>query len=201
MKKKEKKLSGLVNLIDKKINKFTKSVDDHVNKKVKKIDKKINSGNFFADWINNSFSSPFVPCIISGLMSAALFLIFIFQWDWVWYSTAKGWFFVIIYLLVTFIAAGIWVGIKEYGCPKCGKAFVGELLSSSHIGSREQARKFRTKERRTVRPDDYRVKSYSYEVEKDEMGTVQVDTYLNKAKCKRCSHRWEFNSKTEARVR
>ncbi len=200
MKKKEKKLSGLVNLIDKKINKFTKSVDDHVNKKVKKIDEKINSGNFFVNWINNSFSSPFVPCIISGLMSAALFLIFIFQWDWVWYSTAKGWFFVIIYLLVTFIAAGIWIGIKEYGCPKCGKAFVGEILSSTHAGSHQKARKFRKTQEVKLRGktifDDKKIT-----IESDEMGTVQVDIYHNKAECKRCSHRWEFNSKSEARIR
>ena len=92
-------------------------------------------------------------------------------------------------------------GVEKYHCPKCKKIYAGEILSSTHTGSRQQARKFRTRERRTVRPDDYRVKPYSYEVEKDEMGTVQVDTYLNKAKCKRCSHRWEFNSKSEARVR
>ena len=89
-------------------------------------------------------------------------------------------------------------GVEKYHCPKCKKIYAGEILSSTHTGSRQQARKFRTRERRTIRSP--RHKPYSYEVEKDEMGTVQVDSYLNKVKCMLCNHNWEYNSSRSTRV-
>jgi hypothetical protein len=91
-------------------------------------------------------------------------------------------------------------GVEKYHCPKCKKIYATEILSSKSIGSRQEARKFRTTERRTIRPDNIQAKPYSYTVEKDEMGIAQVVTYLNKAKCKLCNYKWEYKTELEGRV-
>ena len=66
----------------------------------------------------------------------------------------------------------------------------------------EQARKYRVRDNRRIRYKDQRglYKTDHYQVERDETGVEQVDTYHNKVKCKLCSHKWEYNSSTSTRV-
>ena len=100
------------------------------------------------------------------------------------------------------IAWKLWRGVFTYHCPKCQKIYVGEILSSKHIGSQQQARKYRVRDNRRIRYKDQRglYKTDHYQVERDETGVEQVDTYHNKVKCKLCSHKWEYNSSTSTRV-
>ena len=58
------------------------------------------------------------------------------------------------------------------------------------------------KEHRRIKYRDHQgfTKFNDYEVEKDERGIEQVDTYNNKTKCKLCNHKWEYNSSSATRI-
>ena len=111
-----------------------------------------------------------------------------------------GWTLAFLSAGLAMIAWKLWRGVFTYHCPKCQKIYVGEILSSKHIGSQQQARTYRVRDRRTVRYGKYQNKTSNYTVERDETGVEQIDTYHNKVKCKLCSHKWEYNSSTSTRV-
>ena len=95
----------------------------------------------------------------------------------------------------------IWIGIFDNHCPKCKRIYTRDVHSSTHIGSQQRAKTYRVKDNRTIKYGQYNTKTHNYTVERDETGVEQIDTYHLKAKCKLCSHKWEYNSSTATRVR
>ena len=106
----------------------------------------------------------------------------------------------ILFAIPAFYLYQLWSGIFFYHCPKCKRIHAGEVYSSAHIGSQQRAKTYRVKDRRTIRHGKYQNETTNYTVESDETGIEQIDTYHNKAKCKLCSHKWEYNSSTSTRV-
>ena len=113
-----------------------------------------------------------------------------------------GWIIIITFFISGYLAFKIHSGISTYHCPKCKRIYAGEIYKQIHLGSRQQAAKFRVTEKRRIKYRDHPgfTKYNDYEVEKDEYGTEQIDTYLNKTKCLLCNHKWEYNSSSATRV-
>ena len=177
-------------------------------KKNKKRNKKI-LGDWIADWAN-SYENPSSALYIS----IATFIVSVF----LGYQASKSftavenpssageffyWVLVVIGAISVWSAGKIFFGITSYKCPKCKRIYSGEVYSSTHIGSEQRARKYRVQDHRTIRYKDHRGfnKTDNYTIERDETGVEQIDKYHNKAKCKLCSHKWEFRDSTSTRVR
>ena len=165
--------------------------------KHKKSQKK--TGDWIADWANNQGSPKAAALMVTGISIFFFFSLYL--------SIGKdgeisglGWTLAFLSAGLAMIAWKLWRGVFTYHCPKCQKIYVGEILSSKHIGSQQQARTYRVRDRRTVRYGKYQNKTSNYTVERDETGVEQIDTYHNKVKCKLCSHKWEYNSSTSTRV-
>ena len=167
--------------------------------KHKKSQKK--TGDWIADWANNQGSPKAAALMVTGI---SIFFGFIY-----YLSIGEdgeisglGWTLAFLCVGLAMIAWKLWRGVFTYHCPKCQKIYVGEILSSKHIGSQQQARKYRVRDNRKIRYKDQRglYKTDHYQVERDETGVEQVDTYHNKVKCKLCSHKWEYNSSKSTRV-
>jgi hypothetical protein len=109
----------------------------------------------------------------------------------------------ILFAIPLFYLYKLWIGIFSYHCPKCKRIHAGEVYSSTHIGSQQRAKKYRVQDNRTLSYKDHRgiTKKDNYTIERDETGVEQIDTYHNKAKCKLCAHKWEYNTSTATRVR
>ena len=163
-------------------------------------------GYWLADWAN-SYDDPKRAAFNLTLISVAAISL-----SWWFFSLAgksgnkdvEGWFSFVA--LITTGVGGyyiykIWNGIIEYHCPKCKRIYAGEVYSSTHIGSQQRAKTYRVKDNRTIKYGKYNTKTHNYTVERDETGVEQIDTYHLKAKCKLCSHKWEYNSSTATRVR
>ena len=189
---------GIYKNFKKRIEKKMKNKDKKKGKKISRKNKSV--GYWLADWVNNNFESGVAPMLIIFAIGATMFLILFLNYDWFESHEPIFWSWLAVIFFLMYVFFKVINGVEKYHCPKCKKIYAGEILSSTHIGSRQQARKFRTRERRTIRHDNYKIKPYSYTVEKDEMGTVQVDSYLNKVKCMLCNHNWEYNSSRSTRV-
>ena len=174
--------------------------------KKKKKNKKI-LGNWVADWAN-SYEDPrsaYYIVLATLIVSVFLFFIFVGQVNNNPESTGLvvfGWIIIITFLISGYLTFKIYSGISTYHCPKCKRIYAGEIYKQIHLGSRQQAAKFRVKEKRRIKYRDHQgvTKYNDYEVEKDEYGTEQIDTYLNKTKCLLCNHKWEYNSSSATRV-
>ena len=70
--------------------------------------------------------------------------------------TGLGFFVGMLIAGSALIAWKLWRGVFTYHCPKCQKIYVGEILSSKHIGSQQQARKYRVRDNRSIRYKDQR---------------------------------------------
>ena len=165
--------------------------------KHKKSQKK--TGDWIADWANNQGSPKAAAFMITGISIFFFFLLLVLDSKMDEFP-GLGYFLGVLIAGSGLIAWKLWRGVFTYYCPKCQKIYVGEILSSKHIGSQQQARTYRVRDRRTVRYGKYQNKTSNYTVERDETGVEQVDTYHNKVKCKLCSHKWEYNSSTSTRV-
>ena len=165
--------------------------------KHKKSQKK--TGDWIADWANNQGSPKAAAFMITGISIFFFFLLLALDSKMDEFP-GLGYFLGVLIAGSGLIAWKLWRGVFTYYCPKCQKIYVGEILSSKHIGSQQQARTYRVRDRRTVRYGKYQNKTSNYTVERDETGVEQVDTYHNKVKCKLCSHKWEYNSSTSTRV-
>jgi hypothetical protein len=174
--------------------------------KKKKKNKKI-LGNWVADWAN-SYEDPrsaYYIALTTNIVSVMLMFIFVNIANANPDSTGVvvfGWIVIITFLISGYLAFKIHSGISTYHCPKCKRIYAGEIYKQIHLGSRQQAAKFRVKEKRRIKYRDHQgvTKYNDYEVEKDEYGTEQIDTYLNKTKCLLCNHKWEYNSSSATRV-
>ena len=174
--------------------------------KKKKKNKKI-LGNWVADWAN-SYEDPrsaYYIVLATLIVSVFLFFIFVGQVNNNPESTGLvvfGWIIIITFLISGYLTFKIYSGISTYHCPKCKRIYAGEIYKQIHLGSRQQAAKFRVTEKRRIKYRDHQgfTKYNDYEVEKDEYGTEQIDTYLNKTKCLLCNHKWEYNSSSATRV-
>ena len=176
--------------------------------KKKKSNKKI-LGDWIADWAND-YENPSSALYISiAICIVSFFLAYIAAKSVIDVDNPSNianffyWSFLIVTALSGWTAGKIFFGIKGYCCPKCKRIYSGEVYSSTHIGSQQRARKYRVRDNRTIRYKDHRGfnKTDNYTVERDETGVEQIDNYHNKAKCKLCSHKWEYNSSTSTRVR
>jgi len=174
--------------------------------KKKKKNKKI-LGNWVADWAN-SYEDPrsaYYIALTTNIVSVMLMFIFVNIANANPDSTGVvvfGWIVIITFLISGYLAFKIYSGISTYHCPKCKRIYAGEIYKQIHLGSRQQAAKFRVTEKRRIKYRDHQgfTKYNDYEVEKDEYGTEQIDTYLNKTKCLLCNHKWEYNSSSATRV-
>ena len=174
--------------------------------KKKKKNKKI-LGNWVADWAN-SYEDPrsaYYIALTTIIVSVMLMFIFVNIANANPDSTGVvvfGWIVIITFLISGYLAFKIYSGISTYHCPKCKRIYAGEIYKQIHLGSRQQAAKFRVTEKRRIKYRDHQgfTKYNDYEVEKDEYGTEQIDTYLNKTKCLLCNHKWEYNSSSATRV-
>ena len=112
------------------------------------------------------------------------------------------WIIIITIIVSGYLSVKIYSGISTYHCPKCKRIYAGEIYKQIHLGSRQQAAKFRVTEKRRIKYRDHQgfTKYNDYEVEKDERGIEQIDTYNNKTKCKLCNHKWEYNSSSATRI-
>ena len=174
--------------------------------KKKKKNKKI-LGNWVADWAN-SYEDPrsaYYIVLATCIISVFLFFSLVDQANKNPDST--GWMVFLWIMIITAIISGyltakIYSGISTYHCPKCKRIYAGEIYKQIHLGSRQQAAKFRVTEKRRIKYRDHQgfTKYNDYEVEKDERGIEQIDTYKNKTKCKLCNHKWEYNSSSATRV-
>ena len=174
--------------------------------KKKKKNKKI-LGNWVADWANSYEDPRSAYYIVTATLIVTTFIGFIYvgQVNKNPESTGLvvfGWIIIITFLISGYLAFKIHSGISTYHCPKCKRIYAGEIYKQIHLGSRQQAAKFRVKEKRRIKYRDHQgfTKYNDYEVEKDEYGTEQIDTYLNKTKCLLCNHKWEYNSSSATRV-
>lgn len=176
--------------------------------KKKKRNKKI-LGDWIADWAND-YENPSSALYISiAICIVSFFLAYIAAKSVIDVDNPSNianffyWSFLIVTALSGWTAGKIFFGIKGYSCPKCKRIYSGEVYSSTHIGSQQRARKYRVRDNRTIRYKDHRGfnKTDNYTVERDETGVEQIDNYHNKAKCKLCGHKWEYNSSTSTRVR
>ena len=165
--------------------------------KHKKSQKK--TGDWIADWANNQGSPKAAALMVTGISIFFGFILYLSIGEDGEIS-GLGWILAFLCVGLAMIAWKLWRGVFTYHCPKCQKIYVGEILSSKHIGSQQQARTYRVRDRRTVRYGKYQNKTDNYTVERDETGVEQIDTYHNKVKCKLCSHKWEYNSSTSTRV-
>ena len=174
--------------------------------KKKKKNKKI-LGNWVADWAN-SYEDPrsaYYIALTTNIVSVMLMFIFVNIANANPDSTGVvvfGWIVIITFLISGYLAFKIHSGISTYHCPKCKRIYAGEIYKQIHLGSTQQAAKFRVTEKRRMKYRDHQgfTKYNDYEVEKDEYGTEQIDTYLNKTKCLLCNHKWEYNSSSATRV-
>ena len=174
--------------------------------KKKKKNKKI-LGNWVADWAN-SYEDPrsaYYIVLATLIVSVFLFFIFVGQVNNNPESTGLvvfGWIIIITFLISGYLTFKIYSGISTYHCPKCKRIYAGEIYKQIHLGTRQQAAKFRVKEKRRIKYRDHQgvTKYNDYEVEKDEYGTEQIDTYKNKTKCLLCNHKWEYDSESSTRV-
>ena len=177
-------------------------------KKKKKRNKKI-LGDWIADWANNyeNPSSALYISIATFIVSFSLQYTASKSFTAVENPSSTGEFFYWVLMVPTIISAWsagkIFFGITSYKCPKCKRIYSGEVYSSTHIGSQQRARKYRVRDNRTIKYKDHRGfnKTDNYTIERDETGVEQIDNYHNKAKCKLCSHKWEYDSSTSTRVR
>ena len=173
--------------------------------KKKKKNKKI-LGNWIADWAN-SYEDPrsayfivLATCIVSVIL---LFTIGANAEHTESNAVVTFLWIIIITIIVSgYLTVKIYSGISTYHCPKCKRIYAGEIYKQIHLGSRQRAAKFRVKEHRRIKYRDHQgfTKYNDYEVEKDERGIEQVDTYNNKTKCKLCNHKWEYNSSSATRI-
>ena len=174
--------------------------------KKKKKNKKI-LGNWVADWAN-SYEDPrsaYYIVLATCIVSVFLFFSLVGQINKNPDSTGWmvfGWILIITGIISGYLTAKIYSGISTYHCPKCKRIYAGEIYKQIHLGSRQQAAKFRVTEKRRIKYRDHQgfTKYNDYEVEKDERGIEQIDTYLNKTKCLLCNHKWEYNSSSATRV-
>ncbi len=174
--------------------------------KKKKKNKKI-LGNWLADWAN-SYEDPrsaYYIVLATCIVSVFLFFSLVGQINKNPDSTGWmvfGWILIITGIISGYLTAKIYSGISTYHCPKCKRIYAGEIYKQIHLGSRQQAAKFRVTEKRRIKYRDHQgfTKYNDYEVEKDERGIEQIDTYLNKTKCLLCNHKWEYNSSSATRV-
>ena len=174
--------------------------------KKKKKNKKI-LGNWVADWAN-SYEDPRTAYYIvtaTLIVTTIIGFIYVGQVNKNPESTGLvvfGWIIMITFFISGYLAFKIHSGISTYHCPKCKRIYAGEIYKQIHLGSRQQAAKFRVTEKRRIKYRDHQgfTKYNDYEVEKDEYGTEQIDTYLNKTKCLLCNHKWEYNSSSATRV-
>ena len=174
--------------------------------KKKKKNKKI-LGNWVADWAN-SYEDPrsaYYIVLATCIVSVFLFFSLVGQFNKNPDSTGWmvfGWILIITGIISCYLTAKIYSGISTYHCPKCKRIYAGEIYKQIHLGSRQQAAKFRVTEKRRIKYRDHQgfTKYNDYEVEKDERGIEQIDTYLNKTKCLLCNHKWEYNSSSATRV-
>ena len=173
--------------------------------KKKKKNKKI-LGNWVADWAN-SYEDPrsayfivLATCIVSVIL---LFTIGANAEHTESNAVVTFLWIIIITIIVSgYLSVKIYSGISTYHCPKCKRIYAGEIYKQIHLGSRQQAAKFRVTEKRRIKYRDHQgfTKYNDYEVEKDERGIEQIDTYNNKTKCKLCNHKWEYNSSSATRI-
>ena len=173
--------------------------------KKKKKNKKI-LGNWVADWAN-SYEDPrsayfivLATCIVSVIL---LFTIGANAEHTESNAVVTFFWIIIITIIVSgYLTVKIYSGISTYHCPKCKRIYAGEIYKQIHLGSRQQAAKFRVTEKRRIKYRDHQgfTKYNDYEVEKDERGIEQIDTYNNKTKCKLCNHKWEYNSSSATRI-
>lgn len=170
----------------------------------KKTNQKKQLGIWWADWAN-SFEKPLSATLIvtasyiAGVITTSKILqITELEKNDTIFSIAF-----ILQAIPLYYLYKLWIGIFSYHCPKCKRIHAGEVYSSTHIGSQQKARKYRVQDNRTVRYQDHRgiTKKDNYTIERDETGVEQIDTYHNKAKCKLCAHKWEYNTSTATRVR
>jgi hypothetical protein len=174
--------------------------------KKKKKNKKI-LGNWVADWAN-SYEDPrsaYYIALTTNIVSVMLMFIFVNIANANPDSTGVvvfGWIVIITFLISGYLAFKIHSGISTYHCPKCKRIYAGEIYKQIHLGSTQQAAKFRVTEKRRMKYRDHQgfTKYNDYEVEKDEYGTEQIDTYKNKTKCLLCNHKWEYDSESSTRV-
>ncbi len=174
--------------------------------KKKKKNKKI-LGNWVADWANSYEDPRSAYFIVLATCIVSIFLFFSLVDQANKNPDSTGWMVFLWIMIITAIISGyltakIYSGISTYHCPKCKRIYAGEIYKQIHLGSRQQAAKFRVTEKRRIKYRDHQgfTKYNDYEVEKDERGIEQIDTYKNKTKCKLCNHKWEYNSSSATRV-
>ena len=97
------------------------------------------------------------------------------------------WIIIITFFTSLYLTLKIHSGISKHHCPKCKRIYAGEIYQQTHLGSRQRERTYRV---RNNKSSDYT----------EETGVEQIDSYYNKAKCKLCNHKYEYNSAQSTRV-
>jgi len=197
-------LDNLQKFLKQIFNKFKKKkgksyLPDDYGKKKSKQKKQL--GIWWADWANG-YEKPLSATLIVTVSYIVGIYVFdkIFEISGLNENDNAVIIGIILYCIPLYYLFKLWIGIIQYHCPKCKRIHAGEVYSSAHIGSQQRAKTYRVKDRRTIRHGKYQNETTNYTVESDETGIEQIDTYHNKAKCKLCSHKWEYNSSTSTRV-
>ena len=160
-------------------------------KKKKKNKKKL--GIWVADWAN-SYEDPRTAYYITLATSIVSFILVFSMVGPVNNATGSKtglvmfvWIIIITFFTSLYLTLKIHSGISKHHCPKCKRIYAGEIYQQTHLGSRQRERTYRV---RNNKSSDYT----------EETGVEQIDSYYNKAKCKLCNHKYEYNSAQSTRV-